>query len=163
MPLYLCPVAVQGDGAAEQIAFALSVMDRLDAVDVILVGRGGGSIEDLWPFNEETVARAIAACHKPVVSAVGHETDFTIADFWGIKDVLPDLYDGHGISVVLLHTQHAKALFDEINKFDDATWIKEYGSTGKHVKQVMEELNIDDIRDLVRGYWTLMHDLLQEV
>jgi len=81
MPLYLYPVAVQGEGAAEQIAFALSVMDRLDAADVILVGRGGGSIEDLWPFNEEIVARAIAACHKPVVSAVGHETDFTIADF----------------------------------------------------------------------------------
>ena len=81
MPLYLYPVAVQGEGAAEQIAFALSVLDRLDAVDVILVGRGGGSIEDLWPFNEEKVARAIAACHKPVVSAVGHETDFTIADF----------------------------------------------------------------------------------
>lgn len=81
MPLYLYPVAVQGEGAAEQIAQALAVMDRLDAVDTIIVGRGGGSIEDLWAFNEEAVARAIAACHKPVVSAVGHETDFTIADF----------------------------------------------------------------------------------
>jgi len=81
MPIYLYPVAVQGDGAAEQIAFALRALDRLDAVDVIIVGRGGGSMEDLWPFNEETVARAVAACGKPVVSAVGHETDFTIADF----------------------------------------------------------------------------------
>ncbi len=81
MPLYLYPVAVQGQGAAEQIARALGVMDRLDDVDVIIVGRGGGSVEDLWPFNEEVVARAIASCHKPVVSAVGHETDFTIADF----------------------------------------------------------------------------------
>ncbi|MCE5343893.1 MAG: exodeoxyribonuclease VII large subunit [Eubacteriales bacterium] len=81
MPLYLYPVAVQGEGAAEQIAFALAALDRLDAVDVIIVGRGGGSMEDLRPFNEEIVARAIAACHKPVVSAVGHETDFTIADF----------------------------------------------------------------------------------
>lgn len=81
MPLYLYPVAVQGEGAAEQIAFALSVMDRLDAADTLIVGRGGGSIEDLWAFNEETVARAIAACRKPVISAVGHETDFTIADF----------------------------------------------------------------------------------
>ncbi|HNW86806.1 MAG TPA: exodeoxyribonuclease VII large subunit [Candidatus Limiplasma sp.] len=81
IPLYLYPVAVQGQGAAEQIAFALQAMDRLEQADVILVGRGGGSMEDLWPFNEEIVARAIAACHKPVVSAVGHETDFTIADF----------------------------------------------------------------------------------
>ncbi len=81
MPLYLYPVAVQGDGAAEQITAALHAMDRLDAVEVIIVGRGGGSMEDLWAFNEEKVARAIAACRKPVVSAVGHETDFTIADF----------------------------------------------------------------------------------
>jgi exodeoxyribonuclease VII large subunit len=81
MPLYLYPVKVQGEGAAEQIAFALAALDRLNAVDVIIVGRGGGSMEDLWPFNEEVVARAIAACAKPVVSAVGHETDFTIADF----------------------------------------------------------------------------------
>ena len=81
MPLYLTPVAVQGEGAAEQIAEALGTLDALDAVDVIIVGRGGGSIEDLWAFNEEAVARAIAGCRKPVVSAVGHETDFTIADF----------------------------------------------------------------------------------
>jgi exodeoxyribonuclease VII large subunit len=81
MPLYLYPVAVQGEGAAEQIAFALKAMDGLDAADVIIVGRGGGSMEDLWPFNEEIVARAVAACEKPVVSAVGHETDFTIVDF----------------------------------------------------------------------------------
>ena len=81
MPIYLCPVAVQGNGAAEQIAEALALLDRLHDIDVIIVGRGGGSMEDLWPFNEEVVARAIVACHKPVVSAVGHETDFTIADF----------------------------------------------------------------------------------
>ena len=58
--------------------------------------------------------------------------------------------------------EEQKGLFDEIDKFDDATWIKEYGTTGKHVKQVMEELDIDDLRDLVRGYWKLMHDILQE-
>lgn len=81
MPLYLYPVAVQGEGAVQQIVQALAVLDRLDAVDTLIVGRGGGSIEDLWAFNEEAVARAIAACRKPVVSAVGHETDFTIADF----------------------------------------------------------------------------------
>ena len=80
MPLYLFPVKVQGDGAAQEIVQALRVMDKLPEIDVIIVGRGGGSMEDLWAFNEENVARAIAACKTPVVSAVGHETDFTIAD-----------------------------------------------------------------------------------
>lgn len=80
MPLYLYPVKVQGEGAAQEIAQGLRVLDRFAQVDVIIAGRGGGSMEDLWAFNEEPVARAIAACKKPVVSAVGHETDFTIAD-----------------------------------------------------------------------------------
>ncbi len=80
------PVRVQGEGAAEEIAAALAELNRLPEfglmpVDVILAGRGGGSAEDLWEFNEEIVARAIAASALPVVSAVGHEIDFTIADF----------------------------------------------------------------------------------
>jgi exodeoxyribonuclease VII large subunit len=75
------PARVQGDGAAEEIVRAVESLNRLAVVDVIVVGRGGGSAEDLWAFNEETVARAIAASAIPVVSAVGHEIDFTIADF----------------------------------------------------------------------------------
>jgi len=81
MPLYLYPVKVQGDGAAAEIAAGISTMDGLNSVDVIIVGRGGGNMEDLWAFNEETVARAIFACGKPIISAVGHETDVTLADF----------------------------------------------------------------------------------
>ena len=76
----LHPALVQGDGAAQEIANALQVMNQRDDIDVLIVGRGGGSIEDLWAFNEERVARAIFASTIPVVSAVGHETDFTIAD-----------------------------------------------------------------------------------
>lgn len=76
----LLPVAVQGDGAKEQIAAALNTIRLLPEVDVVICGRGGGSLEDLWAFNEEIVARAIAACPVPVVSAVGHEIDVTIAD-----------------------------------------------------------------------------------
>ena len=77
----LHPTLVQGDGAAQGIAFALQAMNQRDDIDVLIVGRGGGSIEDLWAFNEERVARAIFDSRIPVVSAVGHETDFTIADF----------------------------------------------------------------------------------
>jgi exodeoxyribonuclease VII large subunit len=75
------PVRVQGDGAAREIADGIAELDRFGAVDVMIVGRGGGSLEDLWAFNEEIVARAIAAAAVPVISAVGHEIDFTIADF----------------------------------------------------------------------------------
>ena len=75
------PSLVQGEGAAREIARALETLDRWGGADVIVVGRGGGSLEDLWAFNEEAVARAIAVTTTPVVSAVGHETDFTIADF----------------------------------------------------------------------------------
>ncbi len=79
--LLLCPVRVQGDGAAEEIAEAVRNLNRYGSLDVLIVGRGGGSMEDLWAFNEEVVARAIADSEIPVISAVGHETDFTIADF----------------------------------------------------------------------------------
>ncbi|MDT8368631.1 MAG: exodeoxyribonuclease VII large subunit [Longimicrobiales bacterium] len=71
---------VQGEGASREIARALERIDRVGDLDVVIVGRGGGSLEDLWAFNEEPVARAIAACSTPVISAVGHETDHTIAD-----------------------------------------------------------------------------------
>ncbi len=79
--LILIPVAVQGAGAEHEIAAAIATANRLQLGDIIIVGRGGGSQEDLQPFNEEVTARAIAASDIPVVSAVGHETDFTIADF----------------------------------------------------------------------------------
>lgn len=79
--LLIVPVPVQGDGAADTIAAMLGTVNERDDIDLIILGRGGGSIEDLWAFNEETVARAIFASRIPVISAVGHETDFTMADF----------------------------------------------------------------------------------
>ena len=77
----LIPVKVQGEGAADEIAAAIDDFNRLREADVLIVGRGGGSMEDLWSFNEEKVARAIYRSRIPVISAVGHEVDFTIADF----------------------------------------------------------------------------------
>ena len=78
--ILLYPALVQGDGAADSIVQGIRMLDGA-GVDTIIVGRGGGSIEDLWAFNEEKVARAIFECRTPIISAVGHETDFTIADF----------------------------------------------------------------------------------
>ena len=77
----MCPVLVQGENAAAQLTGAIKKFDRLKCADVIIIGRGGGSIEDLWAFNDEALARAIYSCSIPVVSGVGHETDFTICDF----------------------------------------------------------------------------------
>lgn len=81
IPLVLVPSGVQGADAGKEIVSALHLAEAVPEVDVIILARGGGSVEDLWCFNEEMVARAIAACPVPVVSGVGHETDFTIADY----------------------------------------------------------------------------------
>ncbi len=80
LQIILYPALVQGEGAADSIVRGIHMLDQAE-VDVIIIGRGGGSIEDLWAFNEEKVARAIFECRTPIISAVGHETDFTIADF----------------------------------------------------------------------------------
>lgn len=79
--MILYPAQVQGEGAAEQLTAGILFFHTYDAADVVIIGRGGGSAEDLWAFNDESLARAIAACRLPVISAVGHETDFTICDF----------------------------------------------------------------------------------
>lgn len=81
MNIRLYPVPVQGSGAGEKIAEGIELMNKNKLADVLIIGRGGGSIEDLWPFNEEIVARAMFNSEIPIISAVGHETDFTIADF----------------------------------------------------------------------------------
>lgn len=78
--ILLCPVRVQGIGADEEVVEAIHLLERLEHVSVIIVARGGGSMEDLWTFNEERVVRAVAMCKKPIVSAVGHETDVTLCD-----------------------------------------------------------------------------------
>lgn len=79
--ILICPVKVQGEGAAEEIATAIGDLNRMSDIDVLILARGGGSLEDLWAFNEEAVARAIYASKIPIISAVGHEVDYTISDF----------------------------------------------------------------------------------
>ena len=78
--ILLCPVRVQGIGAADEVVQAIELLEKIESVSVIIIARGGGSMEDLWTFNEESVVRTVAGCSKPIVSAVGHETDVTLCD-----------------------------------------------------------------------------------
>jgi exodeoxyribonuclease VII large subunit len=106
--LVIRPTRVQGEGAAEDVCRALKAIARLPGVDVVIVGRGGGSIEDLWAFNEEALARAIAACPMPVISAVGHEVDVTIADF--VADVRAPTPSAAAEMVIAAHEEFCSRL-----------------------------------------------------
>lgn len=120
--ILLNPVKVQGDGAAREIAQAIDDFNRYDLADVLIVGRGGGSIEDLWAFNEEIVAKAIFESKIPIISAVGHETDFTIADW---------------VADVRAPTPSAAA---EIVIAEKANLVKFLLSTQQHCHQRMNQL-----------------------
>ncbi|MFV8781869.1 exodeoxyribonuclease VII large subunit [Microbulbifer sp. SA54] len=116
----LLPVAVQGQGAAQQIASAIQLAGRLQRHDLLIVGRGGGSLEDLWAFNEEVVARALANCPIPTISAVGHETDNTLADL---------------VADVRAPTPSAAA---EIASANAAALLEDVTSTGLRLQRAMQ-------------------------
>ena len=128
--IILYPAKVLGEGAAESVAAGLAALDAL-GVDVIIVGRGGGSIEDLWAFNEETVARAIFSCHTPVISAVGHETDTTIADF---------------VADLRAPTPSAAA---ELAVADVTAWLQALDEDALQLQRIMQRL-IKDARSRLR-------------
>lgn len=111
--IVILPVAVQGVGAADEIAAALGRVSSIPAVDVVITGRGGGSLEDLWAFNEEVVARAIFNCPVPVVSAVGHEIDVTIADFVADRRALTPSEAGE------LVVPHCDEILAELQRLQD--------------------------------------------
>jgi len=153
------PVKVQGDGAAREIARGIYDLNRL-AVNVIIVGRGGGSLEDLWAFNEEVVARAIFASHVPVVSAVGHEVDFTIADFVAdsraptptaaAEMVLPRKRDlREQVEVLELQLRRSMDLTIDAAKENFRGLVKRLADPGRKVRdhqQRLDELSIDLLR-----------------
>jgi len=109
----LVPVRVQGEGAAQEIARAVDDVNSIEGIDIVILARGGGSIEDLWPFNEEVVARAIFRSRLPVVSAVGHEIDFTISDF------VADLRAPTPSAAAELVVREKSKLIEEIQKLMD--------------------------------------------
>jgi len=116
--ILIYPARVQGEGAAEEIVAGIAALNARGDLDVLIVGRGGGSIEDLWAFNEEIVARAIAASKVPVVSAVGHETDFTIADF--VADLRAPTPSAAAELVVAHKAELAQRLDDLTSRLDSA-------------------------------------------
>lgn len=117
IPVTLIPTVVQGEAAAPKIIEALNKAYRLPDIDVIIVGRGGGSIEDLWAFNDEALARTIAASPVPIISAVGHEIDFTIADF------VADLRAPTPSAAAELVVQNVAELNDSIQKLKRMLWL----------------------------------------
>jgi exodeoxyribonuclease VII large subunit len=119
-------VKVQGEGAAQEIADAVKQMNRMNDIDVLIVGRGGGSIEDLWAFNEEVVARAISASKIPVVSAVGHEIDYTIADF------VADLRAPTPSAAAELTVPALNAITQELRRFTERLLEVLYNRIGGH-------------------------------
>jgi exodeoxyribonuclease VII large subunit len=114
--LILNPVKVQGEGAAQEIAAAIDQFNQHRMVDVLIVGRGGGSLEDLWPFNEEVVAQAIFRSKIPVISAVGHETDFSISDF--VADLRAPTPSAAAELVMAAADQHLSHLLAFQKRFD---------------------------------------------
>lgn len=120
------PALVQGEKAAEDIARALKLVNEWGKADVIILGRGGGSIEDLWAFNEEKVARAIFASEIPVISAVGHETDFTIADF------VSDLRAPTPSAAAELATQPLMQRYEQVEQLETRLW--------RNVKAILDDL-----------------------
>ncbi len=116
--LILNPVKVQGDGAAQEIAQAIDHFNRYKLADVLIVGRGGGSLEDLWAFNEEIVAQAIFKSEIPIISAVGHETDFSIADF--VADVRAPTPSAAAEIVMAAADEHLKQLHQTDKRLQQA-------------------------------------------
>ncbi len=126
----MCPVLVQGDNAAPQLTDAIKRFSENKIADVIIIGRGGGSIEDLWAFNDENLARAIYNCETPVISAVGHETDFTICDF---------------VSDLRAPTPSAAA---ELAVPDSAELLQEVSAQEQYLRSIMDKKIIDIERSL---------------
>ncbi|MBI5808687.1 MAG: exodeoxyribonuclease VII large subunit [Ignavibacteriales bacterium] len=135
--LVICPAKVQGEGAASDIVNSIQMLNKNSDVDVIIVGRGGGSLEDLWAFNEEIVARAIFESQIPIISAVGHEIDFTIADF------VADLRAPTPSAAVELATPDQNDIFEYLENYLD------------NLTSLIDEkisLNVEEVDSIINSY-----------
>lgn len=152
----LRPTAVQGAGAASDIAAAIADLNKFGEIDVMIVGRGGGSIEDLWAFNEEAVARAIYASKIPVISAVGHETDFTIADF--VADLRAPTPSAAAELVVRDRNTVLENVRDYWYRMHD-TLVRMLEGHQEHVKHLLHSYSFNKPVDLLRQYTQRVDEL----
>ncbi len=151
------PARVQGEGAAEEIVAAIEQLNGIAEIDVIIVGRGGGSLEDLWAFNEEIVARAIFASRKPVISGVGHEVDFTIADF------VADLRAPTPTAAMELATPDKNELFGFIDNFLYTSKLSLEGFIADKRSQIAQILNsygFRRVKDRAMNYYQYIDNIL---
>lgn len=162
MNICICPVKVQGEGAAKEIAAAIRQMNAEASADVLIVGRGGGSIEDLWAFNEPEVASAIYESRVPVISAVGHETDFTIADF--VADLraptpsaaaelaVPE-YAACMENTIALRDRASRALSNDLERRRAAVRMKRMSSGFQNTARRLDEKrqHVDALREKLLG------------
>jgi exodeoxyribonuclease VII large subunit len=149
----ISPTRVQGEGAAPEIAAAITLLSDRDDVDIIIVARGGGSIEDLWAFNEEIVARAIVASSKPVISAVGHETDFTVADFVAdVRAATPSVAAGLVVDIqrsALSRTENAGLGLLRAIEANRERWRRRLDAVSTHRVMERERTKIERLRGRV--------------
>jgi exodeoxyribonuclease VII large subunit len=156
----LYPVKVQGEGAAAEIAAAIKDMNHYGTIDVLIVGRGGGSIEDLWAFNEEIVARAIYHSKIPVVSAVGHEIDFTIADF------VADLRAPTPSAAAELVVKHQTEVIENLRNFCytiDQEITNIITSRKDRISSLLHSYSFNRPIDLVRQYSQRLDEMNRQV
>ncbi len=152
----LMPVRVQGSGAAEEIAKGIRDANAYGALDVLIVGRGGGSLEDLWPFNEEVVARAIASSRIPIISAVGHEVDFSISDF--VADVRAATPSAAAELVVRDRADLIETLRNISYTMKDVLTVQ-IAETRARVRSLVKSYSFNRPRDLMRESAQRLDDL----
>lgn len=165
--IIIVPTMVQGESAAQDIADSIRFIDENLGVDTIIVGRGGGSLEDLWAFNTEIVARAVYACKTPIISAVGHETDFTISDF------VSDMRAPTPSAAAELAVPDIKSIIFQLNNFSVSIEksldfkISQCENTIKRYKDFFSKSNVDlfyaNIRDKMAQYNEKLKDSITRI
>jgi exodeoxyribonuclease VII large subunit len=158
--LYLCPVKVQGEGAAEEIAGAIEDFNDFRQVDVLIIGRGGGSLEDLWAFNEEIVARAIDKSVLPVISAVGHEIDYSISDFVADKRAPTP---SAAAEMVVRDRQELLGIIAYFQEKFSTILLQKIGNFGEQLQSIKRSYGLRRPEDLVYQKMQRVDDIMRSI